>query len=87
MELFELGELDTSTLDRALERVDRDLVALIRYRIELARRGAATRVAHGETGYSHARDLAAVGRYAQLGPAGYEFASLLIRLTRRASSS
>jgi len=81
-DLADLDELDATALSSELEQVDRGLAALISYRTELARRYAEARMADGLSGYSHARDLAAVSPYERLGPVGSEIAALLIRLAR-----
>jgi chorismate mutase len=81
-DLWEVDEPDPAARQRRLDDVDRQLVALVCRRTELARRVAAAEVADGRPGYSHARDLEVVSRFGQLGPLGHELAVLLMRMAR-----
>lgn len=72
-----------TALERELDWIDDELLDLIKRRIDLDMRIEESRVENGSTRFSHARELAVVRRYAQLGTAGPEVALLLLKLTRR----
>jgi chorismate mutase len=72
-----------TALERELERIDEQLLDLIKRRVDLDVRIEESRMDSGTTRFSHARELAVVRRYARLGAAGPEVALLLLRLTRR----
>lgn len=72
-----------TALERELDWIDEELLDLIKRRIDLDVRIEESRVENGVTRFSHARELAVVRRYAQLGTAGPEVALLLLKLTRR----
>lgn len=70
-------------LQARLDRVDIQLIGLIRQRAEIAKLLMALRAAHGGTRFAHEPELAVVRRFSgRLGPAGAEIAVILLRQAR-----
>ncbi|MBB5873628.1 chorismate mutase [Allocatelliglobosispora scoriae] len=74
-------ELVTSLQGR-LDRIDLQLIRLIRERLELAQQVQQARVACGRSGFAHDHELATARRFSQLGPHGSELAVILLRHSR-----
>ncbi|MEU8614960.1 chorismate mutase [Actinoplanes sp. NPDC048791] len=73
---------DSAALTRELERLDDELLRLIRRRTELARAVVSRRIAEGGTAYVHEQELAVARRFRVLGPSGPDLALLLLRQAR-----
>jgi len=71
---------EIDTLESRMDRVDVEILTLVRERIALAEALRAARAEAGGTRFVHERELAAVRRFAALGPAGAELAATLLRL-------
>src|SRR5205814_5000506 len=76
---------DVDSLQGRLDRLDVELLRLVRERTALARRLDNARAQAGEPRYAHDRDLALVRRCGQVGPGGADLAALLLRLSRCSS--
>jgi chorismate mutase len=66
-------------LQGQLDRIDLQIIALVRQRAVVARQVREARLAAGETGYAHEEELAVARRFGQLGPYGAELAAILLR--------
>jgi chorismate mutase len=73
---------DSAALAHELERLDEELLRLIRRRTELARAVVSRRIAEGGTAYVHEQELAVARRFRVLGPSGPDLALLLLRQVR-----
>jgi chorismate mutase len=71
-----------TSLQGRLDRIDLQLIRLIRERIDLAHEVRQARVACGCTGFAHDHELATARRFSQLGPHGSEMAVILLRHSR-----
>jgi monofunctional chorismate mutase len=71
-----------ATLQQELDRLDGDLLRLVKQRTAVGREVAEVRAALGGTRFALAEEVAVVRRFAQLGPPGRELAALLVRMSR-----
>ncbi|MEV6964608.1 hypothetical protein AB0M47_05785 [Hamadaea sp. NPDC051192] len=69
-------------LQGRLDRIDLEIIALVRQRILIAHEVRQARLDAGETGYAHEEELAVARRFSQLGPHGAELAAILLRRSR-----
>lgn len=74
------GGLDE--LESQLDRLDVELLTLVRRRTRLARQLGAARAEAGVPRFVHERELAVVYRFRTLGPPGRDLATILLRLGR-----
>jgi chorismate mutase len=65
-----------------LDRLDAELLSLIRRRTAMAQQLGAARVRAGGPRFVHDHELAVVRSYQQLGPAGRDLATILVKLGR-----
>ena len=65
-----------------LDRLDAELLSLIRRRTDLAQQLGAARVRAGGPRFVHGHELAVVRSYQQLGLAGRDLATILVKLGR-----
>jgi len=71
-----------AALQQELDRLDGELLRLIKQRTAVGREVAEARAALGGTRFAHAEETAVARRFAQLGPPGRELAAVLIRMSR-----
>jgi chorismate mutase len=72
----------TDGLRAEIDRLDHEILNLIRQRSELSQRIGAARLAAGGTKIVYNREMAVLRHYGQLGREGREIALLLLRLGR-----
>src|SRR5215207_8894461 len=81
-----MGETETAEsiaeLRREIDRLDNEILRLVRQRSEVSRRIGAARMAAGGTKIVYNRELQVLEHYGQLGKEGVELAMVLLRLGR-----
>lgn len=73
---------DISALRLEIDRLDREILAIIQRRTAVARMIGDIRRSTGGTKLVHAREMAVLGRFRDLGPEGRQLAMLLLGLGR-----
>lgn len=73
---------DIATLRVEIDRIDNEILRLVRRRSEVSQEIGAARIAAGGTKIVHNREIAVLNHYAQLGQEGRDLAMLLLRLGR-----
>jgi chorismate mutase len=76
------GGQDIATLRGEIDRIDNEILRLVRRRAEISREIGVARMAAGGTKIVHNREIAVLNHYAQLGQEGRDLALLLLRMGR-----
>ncbi|WP_186244419.1 chorismate mutase [Mycobacterium simulans] len=86
----ELAEMNTETVDLPdvddlrdeIDRLDAEILAAVKRRVEVSQAIGRVRMASGGTRLVHSREMKVIERYGELGPDGKDLAILLLRLGR-----
>lgn len=74
--------VDLDALRGEIDRLDAEILALVKRRTEVSQQIGKARMAAGGPRVVHGREMAVIGRYGDLGAEGRELAMLLLRLGR-----
>jgi len=77
-----MRETEIAELRGEIDRLDEEILRLVRRRSEVSKRIGAARMAAGGTKIVYNRELEVLAHYGQLGKEGTELAMLLLRLGR-----
>ncbi len=69
-------------LREEIDRLDGEILDLVKRRIEVSKAIGKVRMASGGTRLVHSREMEVIQRYSELGPDGKDLAMLLLRLGR-----
>lgn len=78
----ELAEMNIEKLRKEIDRLDAEILAAVKHRIEVSQEIGKIRMASGGTRMVHSREMKVIERYSELGPDGKDLAILLLRLSR-----
>ncbi|HYB83200.1 MAG TPA: chorismate mutase [Mycobacterium sp.] len=82
-EMVDTQELDNiEELRQEIDRLDAEILALVKRRAEVSQAIGRARMASGGTRLVHSREMKVIERYSELGPEGKDLAILLLRLGR-----
>lgn len=73
---------EIDTLREEIDRLDAEILALVKRRAEVSKAIGKARMASGGTRLVHSREMKVIERYSELGPDGKHLAILLLRLGR-----
>lgn len=73
---------EIDTLREEIDRLDAEILALVKRRAEVSKAIGKARMASGGTRLVHSREMKVIERYSELGPDGKGLAILLLRLGR-----
>lgn len=78
---------DELSIDEAraeIDRLDAEILEAVQRRTEISKKIGEARIANGGTKLVHSREMAILGRYAELGPEGKDIALAVLKLGRGA---
>ncbi|HEX6345748.1 chorismate mutase [Umezawaea sp.] len=75
---------DIDELRQEIDRLDKELLRLVKRRAEVSKVIGAARMAAGGTRIVHNREIDVLNRYKELGPDGKDLAMILLKLGRGA---
>lgn len=73
---------EIDTLREEIDRLDAEILALVKRRAEVSKAIGKARMASGGTRLVHSREMKVIERYSELGPDGKDLPILLLRLGR-----
>lgn len=73
---------EIDTLREEIDRLDAEILALVKRRAEVSKAIGKARMASGGTRLVHSREMKVIERYSELGPDGKDLGILLLRLGR-----
>ncbi len=73
---------DIDALRQEIDFLDRELLRLVKRRVEVSKTIGAARMAAGGTKIVHNREIDVLNRYKELGPEGRDLAMILLKLGR-----
>lgn len=74
--------MNIEKLRKEIDRLDAEILAAVKHRIEVSQEIGKIRMASGGTRMVHSREMKVIERYSELGPDGKDLAILLLRLSR-----
>ncbi|MCV7076671.1 chorismate mutase [Mycobacterium szulgai] len=82
LETIDTPQLDIDELREEIDRLDAEILAAVKRRVEVSQAIGKVRMASGGTRLVHSREMKVIERYSELGPDGKDLAILLLRLGR-----
>lgn len=82
LETIDTPQVDINELREEIDRLDAEILAAVKRRVEVSQAIGKVRMASGGTRLVHSREMKVIERYSELGPDGKDLAILLLRLGR-----